>query len=584
MSNDVTTSDGGAPTPPPASRRRALWVATGVAGLTGVVGLAALGGLAARDDKSGEPQRVAENHAAPQNAGGSDKKADEEHKDKDKRGEGRDRGEWDPNGGDHGKVREVPCDDEELVEAVDLANRDHGGTLKLAENCTYELNVKDRKNGAALPEIKQDITIKGNGSTIKRDSEDTFRIFRVADGGELTLKDLTVKGGNATEFKYGGGGPQVPTPPAVMAAPGSQGPGSWDKDEDKDKKKEGEGDGGAILVERGGSANLFKVKLTDNNAEKNGGAIANFGRVHLEDSKVTDNHAREDGGGIFNRGVLKVKDSHVDNNTAGGNGGGIANGNGDQTKHDPYGPKTLENNYDKNKDHHDEGTVEITGSDHGKDGVRSTLSDNNAGKNGGGLFSSGGFVTITFTAITGNNACENGGGIYAENTELKLDHVLVARNHADGNGGGIVNTGGKHWGYPNDKEDATATISDSTIVENTANRFGGGIFNGEWLVKVEDGFTEHNGRDKDDNATLTLRDTEIKKNTALNGGGIFNNKGKVTLTNTHVTKNTATDTAKLHRVAGGVLNNEGTVKLDDKSTITNNDPTNCANTVEDCFN
>ncbi|MEU9829891.1 hypothetical protein AB0D81_32735, partial [Micromonospora chersina] len=376
---------------------------------------------------------------------------------------------------------------------------------------------------------------------------------------------------------------------------GPQGPESRDgnrdrdRDKDKDKDKQGEGDGGAILVERGGSANLIKVKLTDNNAEKNGGAIANFGRVHLEDSKVTDNHAREDGGGIFNRGVLKVKDSHVDNNTAGGNGGGIANGNGDNTKHDEYGQNSTEqNSYDKNKnkDKHDEeaGTVEIVGSDHGKDAVRSTLSDNNAGKNGGGLFSSGGFVTISFTAITGNTACENGGGIYAENTELKLDHVLVARNHADGNGGGIVNTGGKHWGYPNDKADATATISDSTIVENTANRFGGGIFNGEWLVKVEDGFTEHNGRDKDDNATLTLRDTDIKKNTALNGGGIFNNKGKVTLTNTHVTKNTATDTAKLHRVAGGILNNEGTVKLDDKSTITNNDPTNCANTVEDCFN
>jgi predicted outer membrane repeat protein len=277
-------------------------------------------------------------------------------------------------------------------------------------------------------------------------------------------------------------------------------------------------------------------------------------------------------------------ESHIDNNTAGGNGGGIANGNGDNTKHDPYGQNSIENNYDKNKDKHDEGTVEIVGSDHGKDAVRSTLSDNKAGKNGGGLFSSGGFVTITFTAITGNTACENGGGIYAENTALKLDHVLVAKNHADGNGGGIVNTGGKHWGYPNDKEDATATISDSTIVDNTANRFGGGIFNGEWLVKVEDGFTERNGKDKDDNATLTLRDTEIKNNTALNGGGIFNNKGKITLTKTHVTKNTATDTAKLHRVAGGILNNEGKVKLDDKSTITNNDPTNCANTVEDCFN
>ncbi|MET8194368.1 hypothetical protein ABZU22_11150, partial [Micromonospora sp. NPDC005222] len=105
MSNDVTTPDGGAPMAPPprTSRRRALWVATGVAGLTGVVGLAALGGLAARDDRSGtEP--VADNHAAaPQNAGNdSDSgKRDEGHgkdehgKDgKDRGQEGHDRGEW----------------------------------------------------------------------------------------------------------------------------------------------------------------------------------------------------------------------------------------------------------------------------------------------------------------------------------------------------------------------------------------------------------------------------------------------------------------------------------------------------------
>ncbi|MGW0150820.1 hypothetical protein ACWDVU_35160 [Streptomyces sp. NPDC003333] len=258
MSNYLRNNDDASREKVSPLRRRRLWLATGVVGLTGAVSLA---GVAYATTGVTGPHRLADvkwstAQLTSDDAEGSEARDDEHGRDgKDKGEEGRDRGEWDPNGGDHGKVREVPCDDEELVEAVDLANRDHGGTLKLAENCTYELNVKDRKNGAALPEIKQDITIKGNGSTIKRDSEDTFRIFRVADGGELTLKDLTVKGGNATEFKYGGGGPQVPTPPAVMAAPGSQGPGSWDQDKDKDKKKEGEGDGGAILVERGGSAN-----------------------------------------------------------------------------------------------------------------------------------------------------------------------------------------------------------------------------------------------------------------------------------------------------------------------------------------
>ncbi|RQX53201.1 hypothetical protein DLJ57_09415 [Micromonospora chalcea] len=573
MSNDVTTPDGGAPMAPAprTSKRRALWVATGVAGLTGVVGLAALGGLAARDDKSGtEP--VADNHAAaPQNTGNdSDGGYDKDGKDRGQ--EGRDRGEWGPDKGDwgkdgkddHGKTREVACDDDALIDALELANRDHGGTLKLAENCTYELGVKDRKFGSALPEIKQDVTIKGNGSTIKRDAEDTFRIFRVRDGGDLTLKDLTIKGGNANEFKYPG--PSVPkaADPAELDA------------------KRVEGDGGALLVERGGSAYLDNVKLVDNNAEGDGGAVANYGRTWLKESKVVNNHAQGDGGGIFNEGILKVEETHVDDNTAGGNGGAIANGGGFSGEHGPAA-SAAPKGYDKKEKHHEAGIVEIFGSDHGKDGIKSSLSDNRAGKNGGGLFSSGGTVTVSFTAITGNTACENGGGVYAENTDLDLDKVHVAKNHADGNGGGVVVTGGKHWGYPNDKEHASATIADSKIVDNTANRFGGGIYNGEWLIKIEDGFLtrEH---DKDDNATLTIRDTEIKANTALNGGGIFNNKAKITLTKTHVTKNTATDSSKLHRVAGGVLNNEGRVKLDDKSLISNNDPTNCANTVEDCFN
>ncbi len=563
-------------------RRRRLWLATGVVGLTGAVSLAGVayattgvtGPHRLADVKWSTAQQLSDDaHGDDEGKYGEDEYGRDGHgKDgKDRGQEGRDKGEWGEWGDkdDHGKVREVPCDDDALVDALDLTNRDHGGTLKLAENCTYEVDVKDRKFGGGLPEIKQDVTIKGNGSTIKRDAEDTFRIFRVVDGGALTLKDLTVKGGNANEFKYGGGG-APPTPTASGPAGGDE--------------KRGEGDGGALLVERGGKAHLSQVKLTDNNAEGNGGAIANYGRVWVEDSKVYGNHAQGDGGGIFNQGVLKVEESHVDDNTAGGNGGGIANGNGLPGKHDGHDAEASAlKGYDPKGKHDEAGTVEIVGSDHGKDGIKSTLSHNRAGKNGGGLFSSGGTVTVSFTAIGGNTACENGGGVYAENTDLDLDKVHVVGNHADGNGGGVVVTGGKHWGYPNNKDEASATISDSVIADNTANRFGGGIFNGEWLVKIEDGFLtrEH---DKDDNATLTIRDTLVKGNTALNGGGIFNNKAKITLTKTHVTKNTATDSSKLHRVAGGVLNNEGRVKLDDESLISNNDPTNCANTVEDCFN
>ncbi|WFE41248.1 hypothetical protein [Micromonospora sp. WMMD998] len=555
MSDDVTTPDDGAPmVPPRTSRRRGLWVATGVAGLTGIVGLAALGGLAARHDRAGDPERVADNRAtAPPNAGDDspeDGRTSEDGAGHDPKGEdlsdagpgrddahGREGPEWGARGGaeDHDDVREVPCDDDALVDAIELANRDHGGTLKLAEKCTYELDVKDRKIGGALPEIKQDVTIKGNGSTITRDAEDSFRIFRVVDGGALTLKDLTISGGNASEVTDPGG--------SVRSTPAGGG------------GKRYEGDGGALLVERGGKARLAQVTLAGNNAGGDGGAVANFGRVWLEDSRVVNNHARGDGGGVFNRGILKVEETKVDDNTAGGNGGGIANGSG--------GRRTGVGQV--------AGTVEITGGWAGKDTSPSTLSRNRAGRDGGGLFSGGGYVTVSFTAITGNTACENGGGIDAENTDLDVGKVIIAGNHAGHDGGGM------------DTGEGFATVADSVIVDNTANRFGGGIYNGQWLIKIEDGFLTR-PQDEDDNAALTLRNTVIKGNTALNGGGIFNNKAKITLTKTHVTENTATDTAKLHRVAGGILNHEGHVTLDDESLISNNDPTNCANTVEDCFN
>ncbi|QLQ36825.1 hypothetical protein [Micromonospora robiginosa] len=667
MSNYLRNNDDATTTRETVSplRRRRLWLATGVVGLTGAVSLAGVAyattGVTGphrladvkwsttqqlSDDDHGGDKATEDEHGKDEH-GKDDYRGDEYGKDgKDRGQEGRDRGEW---GGeeDHGKAREVPCDDDALVDALELANRDHGGTLKLAENCTYELGVKDRKVGGALPEIKQDVTIKGNGSTIERDAEDTFRIFRVADGGHLTLKDLTVKGGNASEFKYPGGpGPMAPatangtaaqSAPAAPAVAGAQAATAAQatapvaaaapapvaaqaaaapvaaapvaaqaatapaqattaaqaatattivvSGPENGAEKQGEGDGGALLVERGGSAHLSNVKLTDNNAEHNGGAVANYGRVWLEESKVVNNHAQGDGGGIFNRGILKVEETKVDDNTAGGNGGGIANGNGLSGKH---GADATElQSYVPSGKHDEAGTVEIIGSDHGKNGGKegenSSVSNNRAGKNGGGLFSSGGYVTVSFTHITGNTACENGGGVYAENTDLDLDKVVIAGNHADGDGGGVVTTGGKHWGYPNTKDEGNATISDSVIVDNTANRFGGGIYNGEWLVKIEDGFLTRD-HDEDDNAALTLRDTLVKGNTALNGGGIFNNKATITLTKTHVTKNTATDTSKLHRVAGGVLNNEGHVTLDDDSLISDNDPTNCANTVKDCFN
>ncbi|MFU8876460.1 hypothetical protein ACNAVT_31760, partial [Micromonospora sp. SL4-19] len=384
-----------------------------------------------------------------------------------------------------------------------------------------------------------------------------------------------------------------------------------------------EDDGGALLVEKGGSAHLKETTLTRNNARGNGGAIANFGRVDVDDSDIDNNNAKENGGGIFNSGVLKVKgsrdddgkggrESRISNNTAGKDGGGIANGEREEKKeHGPSAPLDKKGDRDEDRRENRAGTVEIE---------KTKIEGNKADKNGGGLFSSGGFVKISFSLIKDNTACENGGGIFARNTDLSLFRVTVKNNKASKDGGGVYNVGGKEEEKKvalSDKdrenkdrennEEGRATIADSEILDNTAGRFGGGIFNGKPIeekraVSMEADGMEIDGRKherEERNATLTLRNTEIKGNTAgKNGGGIYNNKGEVTLTKTRVTKNTAVggeehdvysaddrrDDRKKDRVAGGIFNNHGKVKLDDESTVTNNDPTNCAGTVRDCFN
>ncbi|PZG11712.1 hypothetical protein C1I95_27035 [Micromonospora craterilacus] len=349
-----------------------------------------------------------------------------------------------------------------------------------------------------------------------------------------------------------------------------------------------------MLVERGGRAHLVNTKFFLNSAENNGGAIANFGRVEVESSTLDNNHAREDGGAIFNAGVLDVEGSRdgkggetrIANNTA-ENGGGIANGRAEEKKKEKKKEEYSSDSRERHDDKGKAGFVEIE---------KAVIEGNFARKNGGGLFSSDGFVQVSWTFVKNNTAGENGGGIYAIDTVLSVKHSNIEKNKAHKDGGGIYNVSkdkkhGSLYGKEKDEETrGTAVVTDTEILQNSAGRFGGGIFNGEPFEEKHaprpmsaTEWSKH--KNDEDAARLTLRDSKVKENFAgKNGGGIYNNEGRVTLTNTKITKNKADNGDKHHKIAGGVFNNDGKVKLDDDSTITDNDPTNCARTVEDCFN
>jgi len=176
------------------------------------------------------------------------------------------------------------------------------------------------------------------------------------------------------------------------------------------------------------------------------------------------------GAGIFNNdGTLFINDSFIINNIAGDNGGGI------------------------HSDHSEIGRLVISGS---------TISGNESGYAGGGIFIKSGSMTINNTTISGNTASNFGGGLYSEDSDSRIMGSTINNNRAldsSFGGGGIYNNA--------EEGDAIMSISNSTISNNSAS-YGGGI---------------SNFANSDLTATLILIYSTITGNTATeNGGGILN--------------------------------------------------------------
>jgi hypothetical protein len=182
----------------------------------------------------------------------------------------------------------------------------------------------------------------------------------------------------------------------------------------------------------------------------------------------------------------------------------------------------------------------------------STVSDNHSTGNGGGICNDGALTLINDT-VSGNNSA-NGGGIYNSGT-LTLQNSTVSDNSAgrpfvNGNsGGGIFNVG-------------SVQLSDSTV---SGNAVGGGLYNGGTVVLSNSTVSGNTVAGGIINAgTLTLRKSTVTGNSGIFGGGIYNS-GTVNLSDTTVTHNTA------EIDGGGIYNSGGTVTLSD-SAVTGNDP------------
>lgn len=145
---------------------------------------------------------------------------------------------------------------------------------------------------------------------------------------------------------------------------------------------------------------------------------------------------------------------------------------------------------------------------------------------GGGLYNSGGTVSLTACVISGSSAISYGGGLYNKEGTTTLTDCAITGNSNLGNGAGVSVNGG------------TVKLTGCFISGNDASTGGGG-------------FDNRGG-------TLLLTNSTVSGNTSAGGGGFYHGSagGDTTLINVTVTGNHATDVS-----GGGIASFGGTFTL-----------------------
>ncbi|MFH8383637.1 hypothetical protein ACH4E7_22260 [Kitasatospora sp. NPDC018058] len=338
----------------------------------------------------------------------------------------------------------VACGDTAgLVAAVSALNGP-GGTIALAENCTYAFGSQYDSSGDALPPITGKITITGRDSAIVRSTDtpsNQFRILQVTSTGDLTLHGVEVSGG-ATDLGAG-----------IFNS------GKLTLDKSAATHNSASGGGGGIFSS-GGTVTIRHSSVSDNVSDGEGGGIDSLSPTVLTvaDSWINDNQAATDGGGIDNQGALSVEGSTFARNSArSGSGGGLFNVGGPKT--------TLKySDFIDNFAGTDGGGIDNEPKDRVLDITGGEIRDNTAGRDGGGL-NNAGIATLTKVEVKLNSSGRDGGGINNQTVPLEsavatltLNHSTVTENTAARDGGGINNQTG-----------SAVTLNDSRVIRNTPN-------------------------------------------------------------------------------------------------------------------
>jgi hypothetical protein len=173
-----------------------------------------------------------------------------------------------------------------------------------------------------------------------------------------------------------------------------------------------------------------------------------------------------------------------------------------------------------------------------------------SGNAGNGIANNFHRATLTDCTISDNSesfyGIGGGGGVWSYGTTT-LTNCTISGNSAAGGGGGLANYGG------------TTTLTNCNVSGNSAQYFGGGVI-------TEAGFgVEY--------ATTKLTNCIVSGNSAIQGGGLENINGAITLANCAVDNNQALATFDFGTAeGGGILSNGGSLSIS-SSTLAGNTAT-----------
>jgi uncharacterized repeat protein (TIGR01451 family) len=264
----------------------------------------------------------------------------------------------------------------------------------------------------------------------------------------------------------------------------------------------GNGNGGAFLVDNA-RLTLDSVPLSGHRAA-NGGALAviNNGSATLTNIELTGNQATANGGALFVAGTLQINSSsQLVNNIAGGSGGALFVASGSAT---------------------------INGT---------PLTGNRATLDGGAIFVAGGTATLNNVAVTLNNADRDGGAIGLSGGQARLNSGTTMLLNQTGSGRGLVAYADK----------GQVVLNNVAISAQVGKGDGGVIYLNEGTLQMTNGSTfsanstDGNGPIYAINSTVLFDGITASGNRAASAGLLYADGGQVTINNSQITQNEATD-------------------------------------------